>query len=134
MMIETDNWVQDIIKNIPTGIKKPKYYEPICWHKYVKVDDLINTISDLSDEVDRLNNSNSSPIILSKEFLNLVEEISDVLGNDYVDIDSSTTLKNLYVMVEDLYKAYIKKEEELKNEIEEREEYWVPRRNADPYL
>jgi len=134
ILIEVDNWAENIIKGIPAGINKPKYYEPIAWHKFVKVDDLIQAVEDLSDEVDRLTTAKSSPIVLDREFLNIVEEISNELGNDYVDIDSSTTLKDLYVMVEDLYKAYIEKDEELENTIQEREEYYMPRRNVNPYI
>lgn len=120
MMIETDNWVQDIIKNIPTGIKKPKYYEPICWHKYVKVEDLINTISDLSDEVERLSSDKEAPVVLDKEFLNLIEEIENETDTEYLEEDGTTDFNRLYEMVKDLYKAYNKKEEEL-NIIQERE-------------
>lgn len=120
MMIETDNWIQDIIKTIPDGIKKPKYYEPIAWHKYVKVEDLIETIEELSYEVKRLTPIGEEPIELDKQFLNLVEEVSDDLKTEYLEEDGTTDMNRLYCLVEDLYKAYIEKEEELKNAIEDR--------------
>ena len=43
-------------------------------------------------------------------------------------------MESLYEIVYDLYKAYNDKAEELKDTIEEREEYWIPRRDANPYL
>ena len=134
MMIETDNWIQDIIKSMPVGIKKPKYYEPIAWHKYVKVEDLIQAIEDLSYEVERLSTEKVAPVVLDKQFLNLAEEIGDEMDTEYLEEDGTTDMDRLYEMVKDLYKAYNEKEEELQNTIEEREEYWVPRRNVDPYL
>ena len=134
MMIETDNWIQDIIKTIPEGIKKPKYYEPIAWHKYVKVEDLIQTIEDLSYEVERLSAEKVAPVVLDKQFLNLVEEIEDTMDTKYLEEDGTTDMDSLYEMVKDLYKAYNDKEEELQNTIEEREEYYTPRKGVNIYL
>jgi hypothetical protein len=110
-MIETDNWLEDIIKGIPSGIKKPKYYEPITWHHYVKVEDLINLIEELSSEIKRLTPDGEAPVVLDKQFLNIVEEVSDDLQIEYLEEDGTTDMNRLCNLVEDLYKEYLREKE-----------------------
>ena len=52
MLIEVDNWTKDVLWNTSDYIVKPPF--KIVDHKpYVNVEDLVQAISDLTDEVDR---------------------------------------------------------------------------------
>ena len=126
MLIEIDNWTRDVLNNTTDYIIKPrsKYVE----HKwYLDKDDLVQTIADLTDELDRqcekvLNMDSSIQVYfkgrdvlkLSPREIEKFRQAEEILEEDLDLKDDGTILKEQFcLMIEELVDKICKQQLEL---------------------
>ena len=126
MLIELDNWTRDVLNNTTDYIIKPKF--KYVEHKYyIDKDDLVQTIADLTDELDRqyeiIHNFDSSIQVYFKgrDVLKLTpreiekfRQAEEILEEDLDLKDDGTILKEQFcLMIEELVDKICKQQLEL---------------------
>ena len=139
MLIEIDNWTRDVLNNTTDYIIKPRF--KCIEHKwYLDKDDLVQTIADLTDELDRqcekvLNMDSSIQVYfkgrdvlkLSPREIEKFRQAEEILEEDLDLKEDGTILKEQFcLMIEELVDKICKqqleleKRDELLKEINER--------------
>ena len=126
MLIEIDNWTRDVLNNTTDYIIKPRF--KCIEHKwYLDKDDLVQTIADLTDELDRqcekvLNMDSSIQVYfkgrdvlkLSPREIEKFRQAEEILEEDLDLKEDGTILKEQFcLMIEELVDKICKQQLEL---------------------